>query len=94
MLLNRYENGVLKKIAKEQDGIISGLRRDLSGVSARLSDASGELNESQKLHVEKNVELVRIRDSEVAELQKDNSLLSTTVDQQKEQIHQLEEKLE
>ena len=39
--LSRKENGEVKKHVQDQDDIILGLRRDLAGASARLSDITG-----------------------------------------------------
>jgi len=38
---SRKENGEVKLRMQEQDDVILGLRRDLAGASARLSDITG-----------------------------------------------------
>ena len=54
----RQENGVLKKEVRDSQDVIMGLRRDLQGASARLSDISGEMSEAQKQEMERNRELL------------------------------------
>ena len=68
-----------------------GLRRDLSGASARLSDITGEMSESQKREMETNRELLIRRDAEVTELRQQMAKLSKIIDQQKEEVRSLHE---
>ncbi|KAL8571126.1 hypothetical protein ACOMHN_010587 [Nucella lapillus] len=91
--LLRQENGELKKSATEQQDIIAGLRRDLTGASARLSDISGEMSESQKRDMEKHRDLLCRRDAELTELRQQMVKLSKIIDKQKEDITSLQEEL-
>ena len=70
-----------------------GLRKDLAGASARLSDITGEMSESQKREMETNRELLIRRDAEVTELRQQMAKLSKIVDKQKEEVKILEEEL-
>lgn len=70
-----------------------GLRRDLSGASARLSDITGEMSESQKREMEQNRELLGRRESELLEQRQQMAKLSKIIDKQKGEIKQLEQEL-
>lgn len=70
-----------------------GLRRDLSGASARLSDITGEMSESQKREMEQNRELLVRRESELLEQRQQMAKLSKIIDKQKNEIKQLEQEL-
>lgn len=70
-----------------------GLRRDLSGASARLSDITGEMSESQKREMEQNRELLVRRESELLEQRQQMAKLSKIIDKQKGEIKQLEQEL-
>lgn len=89
--LLRQENVDLKKSVTEQQDVIMGLRRDLSGASARLSDITGEMSESQKQEMEKNCELLSRREVEVTELRQQMAKLSKIIDKQKEEVKTLQE---
>ena len=89
----RQENIELKKSVTEQQDVIMGLRKDLAGASARLSDITGEMSESQKREMETNRELLIRRDAEVTELRQQMAKLSKIVDKQKEEVKILEEEL-
>lgn len=89
----RQENVELKKSVTEQQDVIMGLRRDLSGASARLSDVTGEMSESQKREMEKNRELLIRRDAELTELRQQMAKLSKIIDKQKEEVKTLQEEL-
>ena len=89
----RQENLELKKSVTEQQDVIMGLRKDLSGASARLSDITGEMSESQKREMETNRELLLRRDTEVTELRQQMAKLSKIVDKQKEEVRLLQEEL-
>ncbi|KAK7094158.1 forkhead-associated domain-containing protein 1-like isoform X2 [Littorina saxatilis] len=91
--LLRQENVELKKSVTEQQDVIMGLRRDLSGASARLSDISGEMSESQKREMEKNRELLGRRDTEMTELRQQMAKLSKIIDKQKDEVKTLQEEL-
>ena len=90
---DREENVELKKTVTEQQDVIMGLRRDLAGASARLSDISGEMSESQKQEMEKNRELLCRRDNETTELRQQMAKLSAIIDKQKEDIATLQQEL-
>lgn len=70
-----------------------GLRRDLSGASARLSDITGEISESQKREMEQNRELLKRRDAELTELRQQMAKLSKIIDKQTEEVKKLQEEL-
>nr|KAG5691839.1 hypothetical protein BaRGS_033443 [Batillaria attramentaria] len=89
----RQENVELKKTVTEQQDVIMGLRRDLSGASARLSDITGEMSESQKREMEKNRELLGRRETELTELRQQMAKLSKIIDKQKEEVKALQEEL-
>lgn len=89
----RQENVELKKTVTEQQDVIIGLRRDLTGASARLSDITGEMSESQKREMEKNRELLGRREAEVTELRQQMAKLSKIIDKQQEEVKKLQEEL-
>ncbi|XP_059145230.1 forkhead-associated domain-containing protein 1-like [Physella acuta] len=89
----RQENLVLKKEIRDSQDVIKGLRRDLSGASARLSDISGEMSESQKQEMERNRELLQQRSTESTELRQQLAKLSKIIDSQKEELRKLESEL-
>ncbi|KAL4221029.1 Forkhead-associated (FHA) phosphopeptide binding domain 1 [Mactra antiquata] len=86
----RKENGDVKKHIKEQEDVILGLRRDLAGASARLSDITGELSEGQKQEVEKFKEMVSRKEKEVVEMRQQLAKLSRIIDKQKEELKAME----
>lgn len=89
----RQENTVLKKEIRDSQDCIKGLRRDLSGASARLSDISGEMSESQKQEMERNRDLLQQRATELTELRQQMAKLTKIIDTQKEEIKKLEASL-
>jgi len=89
----RQENSVLKKEVRDSQDVIMGLRRDLQGASARLSDISGEMSEAQKQEMERNRELVNQRSGEMTELRQQMAKLSKIIDSQKHELRGLEEEL-
>ncbi|KAH9524788.1 hypothetical protein Btru_027827 [Bulinus truncatus] len=89
----RQENTVLKKEIKDSQDCIKGLRRDLSGASARLSDISGEMSESQKQEMERNRELLKQKTNELTEVRQQMAKLSQIIDTQKEEVKKLESEL-
>ncbi|XP_052213963.1 forkhead-associated domain-containing protein 1-like isoform X2 [Dreissena polymorpha] len=90
ILVLRKENADVKLRMQEQDDVILGLRRDLAGASARLSDITGELSEGQKQEVEKFRELVSHKEHEVGEMRQQLAKLSRIIDRQKEELKALE----
>ncbi|XP_012938501.1 forkhead-associated domain-containing protein 1 [Aplysia californica] len=89
----RQENTVLKKEVRDSQDVIMGLRRDLSGASARLSDISGEMSEAQKQEMERNREILTQRGVELTELRQQMAKLSQIIDSQKEEMKSLEGQL-
>ncbi|XP_052820992.1 forkhead-associated domain-containing protein 1-like isoform X2 [Mya arenaria] len=86
----RKENAEVKTRMQEQDDVILGLRRDLVGASARLSDITGELSEGQKQEVEKLKEVVSHKEREVVEMRQQLAKLSRIIDKQKEELKSIE----
>ncbi|KAJ8320668.1 hypothetical protein KUTeg_002255 [Tegillarca granosa] len=90
IIVLRKENGELKKRLQDQDDMILGLRRDLAGAHARLSDITGELSETQKQEIERNKELLNHKDKELGEIRQQMAKLTKIVDKQKDEIKSLE----
>ncbi|KAK3104566.1 hypothetical protein FSP39_005088 [Pinctada imbricata] len=86
----RKENSELKNKLQSQDDLILGLRRDLAGAHARLSDITGELSESQKQEIEKNKVLIVQKDKDIMEIRQQMAKLSKIIDKQKSDIKSLE----
>ncbi|KAK3583389.1 hypothetical protein CHS0354_040353 [Potamilus streckersoni] len=89
----RKENAEIRTSIQEQEGIILGLRRDLAGAHARLSDITGEISESQKQEMEKYKEVVSNKEKEVVESRQHLAKLSRIIDKQKEELKALEAEL-
>ncbi|XP_067659401.1 forkhead-associated domain-containing protein 1-like [Haliotis asinina] len=89
----RRENSDLKKQFTESQDVIMGLRRDLAGAAARLSDITGELSESQKQEMEHKKELLVKKEKDLTESRQQLAKLSQIVDKQKEEIKKMEEEL-
>jgi len=83
-----------RKRVAEQDELIKGLRRDLAGASARLSDTQGEMSEKQKRELEKNRSLVIEQQKELSVLRQQLAKLSEIVEKQAEQAEQVRPRLE
>lgn len=83
----------MKKEIRDSQDVIMGLRRDLTGASARLSDISGEMSEAQKQEMERNRELLNQRSSEMTELRQQMAKLSAIIDQQKEDMKKSKEEI-
>ena len=66
--------------------MIVSLRRDLSGMAARLSDVQGEANEKQKRALEKSEFTIRDQTRELNETRTKLSKLSEIVEKQSTQI--------
>ena len=73
----------------EQDEQIRTLRRDLSGASAKLSDAQGELTEKQKRELERHKQLVIEQQRELSDHRGQMAKLSEIVDKQTRQLETL-----
>jgi chromosome segregation ATPase len=77
------------KQLQQQNDVIASLRRDLAATMARLSDLTGELNETQKCELEKCKQKLRYQENEISELRQQLSSLSQTSDEQKTRIKSL-----
>ncbi|ESP04573.1 hypothetical protein LOTGIDRAFT_237318 [Lottia gigantea] len=86
----RLDNSELKKQLTAQQDVITGLRRDLTGASARLSDITGELSENQKQEMEQNREILCRREKDLNETRQQLAKLSKIVDKQKAEMKTLE----
>lgn len=89
----RKENSDLKNTIQSRDDVILGLRRDLAGAHARLSDITGELSESQKQEMEKHKEKLVQREREIEGLRLQMAKLSKIIDKQKDEIKSLQKQL-
>ena len=69
--------------------MILGLRQDLSGASARLSDMTGELNERQKEELENNRILIRDQEAELTTQRQQLVKLSELVDKKTAEVEKL-----
>jgi uncharacterized coiled-coil protein SlyX len=79
-----------KSRVQEQEQIIVSLRRDLAGMTARLSDVQGELSEKQKQTLEKSELTIREQTKELNDTRLKLSKLSDIIDQQSAQIETLQ----
>jgi chromosome segregation ATPase len=79
-----------KSRVQEQEQIIVSLRRDLTGMTARLSDVQGELSEKQKQTLEKSELIIREQTKELNDTRLKLSKLSDIIDQQSAQIETLQ----
>ncbi|XP_041377667.1 forkhead-associated domain-containing protein 1-like isoform X2 [Gigantopelta aegis] len=86
----RRENLDMKKQYQDSQDVIMGLRRDLSGASARLSDITGELSETQKQEMEQKRELLQQKERDLVELRQQMAKLTKIIDKQKEEMKSLE----
>ena len=80
------------KITEQQD-VINGLRRDLTGASARLSDMTGEMSEAQKEQIENSRMTIHKQETELIELRQQMAKLSTIVDKQTEDVRDARDEL-
>ncbi|XP_038074636.1 forkhead-associated domain-containing protein 1-like isoform X3 [Patiria miniata] len=87
--LLKKDNSNLKKELQDQQDIILGLRRDLAGAAARLSDMTGELNERQKEELENNRLLVRDQEAELTTQRQQLVKLSELVDKKTAETERL-----
>ncbi len=79
-----------KSRVQEQEQIIVSLRRDLAGMTARLSDLQGELSEKQKQTLEKSELTIREQTKELNDTRLKLSKLSDIIDQQTAHIETLQ----
>eukprot|EP00057_Strongylocentrotus_purpuratus_P004677 XP_003729226.1 PREDICTED: forkhead-associated domain-containing protein 1 [Strongylocentrotus purpuratus] len=78
--LIKRENGQLKKEMQDQQDVVLGLRRDLAGASARLSDMTGELSDRQKEEMENQKALIKDQEAELTTQRQQLVKLSELVD--------------
>ncbi|CAF0940971.1 unnamed protein product [Adineta ricciae] len=88
-----HELFAYKLRVQEQEQIIISLRRDLAGMTARLSDVHGELSDKQKYALEKSEATIREQTKELNETRLKLSKLSDIVDKQTVQIETLQSDL-
>ncbi|XP_072334485.1 forkhead-associated domain-containing protein 1-like isoform X2 [Scyliorhinus torazame] len=69
-----------------QQDVIIGLRRDLAGANARMSDLAGELSEKQKMALEQNRAMVKCQALELNTLQQQLVKMSQLVDIKSEEL--------
>ena len=86
--LRRDNNHLLQQL-QESDNVIANLRRDVAGMTARLTDMAGELSESQKEEMERHKMLAKQQDFELSECRQQLSKLSDVVDKQSSEIKEL-----
>lgn len=86
MTLFRREAAEAKRESAEHSEVVLGLKRDLAGAWARLSDVTGELSDEQKQKVEEYKERIDIQDRELHEQREQLKKLSAVVDFQKGEI--------
>lgn len=87
------EAGEYQRQIREQADVIAGLRRDLAGATARLSDVAGELSEAQKEEMERTSLKVQTQEAELMELRQQMVKLSQIIDQQASQNKELNAEL-
>ncbi|XP_033764191.1 LOW QUALITY PROTEIN: forkhead-associated domain-containing protein 1-like [Pecten maximus] len=93
IIILRKESTELKSKIQDQEDVVLGLRRDLAGAHARLSDITGELSETQKRENEKNKELLIQRERELTDVRQQLAKLSKIIDKQKDELKSLESSL-
>ncbi|XP_043531342.1 forkhead-associated domain-containing protein 1-like [Chiloscyllium plagiosum] len=69
-----------------QQDVILGLRRDLAGANARMSDLAGELSERQKVELEQNRVTVKGQELELNTLRQHLAKMSQLVDMKSEEL--------
>ncbi|XP_030393628.1 forkhead-associated domain-containing protein 1-like isoform X2 [Gopherus evgoodei] len=92
VLLIRELAAARKEIQSKQ-AIILGLKKDLSEAKARMSDMIGELNEKQKMELERNLILVRSQESELNMLREKLFAMSDLVDKKDKDLRTSAEEL-
>ena len=85
----RRDNNQLLQQLQESDSVIANLRRDVAGMTARLTDMAGELSESQKEEMERHKQLAKQQDFELTECRQQLAKLSDVVDKQSSEIKEL-----
>ncbi|XP_070561710.1 forkhead-associated domain-containing protein 1-like isoform X8 [Ptychodera flava] len=89
----RRESADFKKEIQDQQDVILGLRRDLAGASARLSDMTGELSEHQKQELEGNRTQIKDMELELTTQRQQMAKLSELVDKQTAEVKKYQDDL-
>lgn len=89
----KRENTELKKEVQDQQDVILGLRRDLAGASARLSDMTGELSDRQKEQMELTKRQVKQQEAELTTQRQQLVKLSELVDSKTKETESLTKEL-
>ncbi|KAF6108786.1 forkhead associated phosphopeptide binding domain 1 [Phyllostomus discolor] len=79
-----------KEILSQQEVIMS-LRKNLSDAHGRMSDLRGELNEKQKLELERNVALVQQQKNELSALKEKMAQMTGLVERKDRELQVLKE---
>ncbi|XP_065060933.1 forkhead-associated domain-containing protein 1-like [Rhopilema esculentum] len=89
----RKEAGDARRQTNEQSEVVRGLRRDLAGASARLSDITGELDDTQKQKIEELQTRIVKQDEELFVQRKQLTELSALLEKQKKELLKRDDKL-
>ncbi|XP_071840349.1 forkhead-associated domain-containing protein 1-like isoform X2 [Apostichopus japonicus] len=90
----KRENSELKKEVQDQQDVVLGLRRDLAGASARLSDMTGELSDHQKEEMELMKRQIKQQDAELTTQRQQLVKLSELVDDKSNKVNSLTKQVE
>ncbi|TKC35916.1 hypothetical protein EI555_020736, partial [Monodon monoceros] len=81
-----------KEILSQQE-IITGLRKNLTEAHSQMSDLRGELNEKQKMELERNVALVQQQSSELSVLKEKMAQVSSLLEKKDKELEALKQAL-
>ncbi|NIG60560.1 forkhead-associated domain-containing protein [Pontoporia blainvillei] len=81
-----------KEILSQQE-IIMKLRKNLTEAHSRMSDLRGELNEKQKMELERNVALVQQQSSELSVLKEEMALMTSLLEKKDKELEALKQTL-
>ncbi|KAM7098403.1 forkhead-associated domain-containing protein 1 isoform 5-T9 [Molossus nigricans] len=81
-----------KEILSQQE-VIVGLRKNLTEAHGRMSDLRGELNEKQKVELERNVALVQQQNHELSVLKEKVAQMTSLVEKKDRELEVLKEAL-
>uniref|UniRef100_A0A2K6ECX4 Forkhead associated phosphopeptide binding domain 1 n=1 Tax=Macaca nemestrina TaxID=9545 RepID=A0A2K6ECX4_MACNE len=81
-----------KEILSQQE-VIMKLRKDLTEAHSRMSDLKGELNEKQKMELERNVALVQQQSKELSVLKEKMAQMSSLAEKKDRELKALKEAL-
>ncbi|XP_067577247.1 forkhead-associated domain-containing protein 1 isoform X2 [Pseudorca crassidens] len=81
-----------KEILSQQE-IIMRLRKNLTEAHSRMSDLRGELNEKQKMELERNVALVQQQSSELSVLKEKMAQMSSLLEKKDKELEALKQTL-